>query len=286
VKSIILKSGRTLSFSEFGNISSKRVILYCHGFPGTGEEVGLAHKSALENDIRIIAPTRPGIGYSDYDPERAILTWPKLIEELLAALNIEQFNLLGISAGTPYALSCIATFGPRIERCLIVSGMGPPASVDLSARMSVMSRIPLWCAYHLPIISASMITLLSIAAKNSPRTLLGAYQFFMSKDDQRVLKKSRIAECLLKNLELALHQGARGIRHDFRLMTNEWGYPLENIDFPITIYHGDEDNLVPLAIAQQNSLALKKSVLKVFPGKGHFMAFEISDQIISFFAAA
>jgi pimeloyl-ACP methyl ester carboxylesterase len=69
-------------------------------------------------------------------------------------------------------------------------------------------------------------------------------------------------------------------------MTNEWGYSLENIDFPITIYHGDDDNLVPLAIAQQNNLALKKSVLKVFPGKGHFMAFEISDQIISFFAAA
>ncbi len=284
MKSITLRSGATLSISEFGNPSSKRVILYCHGFPGSGEEVGLAHKSALENNIRIVAPTRPGVGYSDYDLKRTILDWPKLVEELLTALDIQEFSLLGISGGTPYALACIPAFGARIQRCLIVSGMGPPASVDLSAQMSMMSRVPLWCAYNLPKLSEAAITLLSFGARISPRGLVFAYQFFMSKDDRRMLRRSKIAENMLENFKLALHQGTHGIRHDFRLMTKDWGYQLQEIDFPITIYHGDDDNLVPLSIARQSNEALKNSVLKTYPGRGHFMAFEISAEIVQYFA--
>lgn len=283
MKSITLKSGAKLSFSEFGDSSSTHVVLYCHGFPGSGEEVGVAHKSALENHIRIVAPTRPGVGYSDYELERTILDWPKLVEELLTTLGIQEFSLLGISGGTPYALACIPVFGARIQRCLIVSGMGPPTAVDLSAQMSMMSRLPLWCAYNLPKLSEAMITLLSFGAKFSPRGLVFAYQFFMSKDDRRMLRRSKIAENMLENFKLALHQGTHGIRHDFRLMTKDWGYRLEDLDFPITIYHGEDDNLVPLSIARQNNASLKNSVLKTYPDRGHFMAFEISAEIIEYF---
>jgi pimeloyl-ACP methyl ester carboxylesterase len=43
---------------------------------------------------------------------------------------------------------------------------------------------------------------------------------------------------------MAFRQGARGPAHDYTLEVRPWGVPLEKIQVPVEIWHGDDDRLV------------------------------------------
>lgn len=283
MKNFTLKNGDTLSYSEFGDSSSTQVILYGHGFPGTGEEAGIAHRAALEGHFRIIAPTRPGIGHSTFDSHRTIMQWPAMVDELLQSLGVNRLSLLGVSGGTPYTLAFLHQFPHRVESCLIVSGMGPPSAVILDRSMSLFSRVPIWCAYNLPRLGHLVIWLIALVAKVSPATLLACYRLCMSADDRRLLRQQQNARNMIQNFQLALRQGARGVYRDFELLTSPWGFSLEELQGGPAFFHGDNDKLVPASVARHNQRTIKDSSLREFTGRGHFMAFEITREIVGYF---
>lgn len=279
-RTFTLKDGSLLSYAEFGDPASERVVLYGHGFPGTGEEAGIAHRAALSHGFRIIAPTRPGIGMSTFDPHRTIASWPDTILELVESLGIEKLFLLGVSGGTPYTLAFLQRFPERVLNCLIVSGMGPPHSVVFDGSMSLFSRIPIWCAYRAPGLSRLIISLIAAISRRSPEALLACYKACMSADDRRLLGVQLNARRMIQNFQLALRQGATGVYHDFRLLMSPWGFELSAISFPVTFIHGTKDKLVPLSIAKANVRQIPQAALREYQGKGHFMAFEMTEEIM------
>lgn len=280
MKLFTLRNGNTLSYYEFGDTSSSNVVLYSHGFPGTGQEAGIAHRAAIEQKVRIISPSRPGIGNSSFDANRTIMTWPDLANELLDSLSITSISLLGVSGGTPYALAYLLRYPERVRTCLIVSGMGPPTSVHLDKHMSLFSRIPIWCAYNFPSMAKLLISLIALISIRFPTALLQCYRLCMSLDDKRILARQTNAKNMLENFRLALLQGAQGVYHDFRLLMSDWGFSLDQIARPVTLLHGDDDKLVPVSIAQLNHEQLRNSTLVEVPRRGHFMAFDITSDIV------
>jgi len=55
---------------------------------------------------------------------------------------------------------------------------------------------------------------------------------------------------------------------------------LKEIDIPVLVLHGDDDQIVPIDIAGRKSVKLlKKGTLKVIPGGPHGMATVMADQI-------
>ena len=121
-----LRDGRMLGYAEYGSPDGKPVF-YFHGFPGSRLDWLLTDpdNTAAEQNARIIAVDRPGMGLSDYQRGRKIADWPDDVIELANALQVDSFSVLGISGGGPYAVSCAFGIGDRLARCGIVCGMGP-----------------------------------------------------------------------------------------------------------------------------------------------------------------
>ena len=95
---VTLADGRRLSYLEIGDPEAEPMIL-CHGLPGS-RVMGEYLRIPVERcGARLIAPDRPGIGYSDPLPGRSILDWPDDVAELADALHAERFSVVGISAG-------------------------------------------------------------------------------------------------------------------------------------------------------------------------------------------
>ena len=72
-------------------------IFFFHGFPGSRYDGETAGQAAVEMGIRLIAPDRPGMGYSDFQPKRRLLDWPDDICVLADALELGNFGILGYS---------------------------------------------------------------------------------------------------------------------------------------------------------------------------------------------
>ena len=95
----------------------------------------------MATGVRLISPDRPGMGRSTYQPGRRLLDWPADVAHLTEALGIEQFAVMGWSAGGPYAAVCAAKMGgrvtpPRCSRapCRSTSTARPAGSASRTAR--------------------------------------------------------------------------------------------------------------------------------------------------------
>jgi pimeloyl-ACP methyl ester carboxylesterase len=123
-KPIRLPDGRLLDYAEWGDPSGQPLI-YCHSFPGSRAEGRLGDQPAKHAGVRVIAPDRPGMGLSDFQPGRALVDWPDDVGHLADALGLERFAVLGISGGSPYAAVCAWRLPQRLTDVGIVSGIGP-----------------------------------------------------------------------------------------------------------------------------------------------------------------
>lgn len=90
-QTIILKDGRTLGYSEYGNPQGKPVF-FLHGWPSSRMHAENMAEAAKKLQVRLIAPDRPGIGLSDIKPERTLLDFPDDIVELADQLKLKIFK--------------------------------------------------------------------------------------------------------------------------------------------------------------------------------------------------
>jgi hypothetical protein len=122
---LTLETGRKLGYAEYG-VKGGHPVFYFHGYPGSRLEAGLMKDQWEDNDIHLISVDRPGMGLSDYQPDRAILDQPDDVMEIAAHLGLDEYGVLGVSGGGPYALACaFKTPSERMTGCAVVSGSGP-----------------------------------------------------------------------------------------------------------------------------------------------------------------
>ena len=62
--------------------------------------------------------------------------------------------------------------------------------------------------------------------------------------------------------------------------TRPWGFSLREIEVPIRFWHGDADNIVPLAHAEQMAVLIPDSALRVRPREGHLGNLDAATEII------
>ena len=79
-REITLRDGRTLAYAEYGSPKGLPII-HCHGTPSSRVEGDLTFSDTLaaELGVRIIVPDRPGMGRSDFQPNRRIVDWRWII---------------------------------------------------------------------------------------------------------------------------------------------------------------------------------------------------------------
>jgi pimeloyl-ACP methyl ester carboxylesterase len=166
---IILSDGRKLGFAEFGETQGEPVF-YFHGFPGSRLEAKLAETMAKDSRVRFIGIDRPGFGLSDFKPKRAIVDWPNDVTELADSLGIDQFFILGVSGGGPYAAACAHQIPDRLISVGIVCGMGPVDVPRIMDQMVGIYRQGLRLTRRFPKIVTALYPFSSFFFRNYPES--------------------------------------------------------------------------------------------------------------------
>ena len=125
---IPLSGNRRVAISEYG-VKTGAPVFFCHGWPSSRTMGELTDAAARDLGLHIISPDRPGIRDSSFQPERRLLDWPPLVRELADKSGIEQFKILGISGGAPYALATAWALPERVRAVAVVSGAPPLADL-------------------------------------------------------------------------------------------------------------------------------------------------------------
>jgi pimeloyl-ACP methyl ester carboxylesterase len=126
----VLPDGRTLEYWAGGDPTGRPVVFH----PGTPASRLLGrwgHEPAVAAGIRLVSLNRPGYGGST-----PITTRPSLLAmgadtaELATHLGFDQYAVLGISGGGPFALATAIADPSRARALAVVGPVGPWAVLD------------------------------------------------------------------------------------------------------------------------------------------------------------
>jgi pimeloyl-ACP methyl ester carboxylesterase len=267
-KILTLPDHRSLAYAEYGDPAGYPLV-WLHGNPSCRREPELFDPTLLERlHIRAIVPDRPGIGQSSFKPGRRLLDWPTDLAALAAALKLDRFALLALSAGTPYLVACARVMPHRITRAGIVSGLAPWEALEPADRRSAGLRYFATArrsAWHM----RGMLWLMR-QGMHQPEKWMARATADLPPVDQAVLAEPRVRQSCRALLHEAWRYGGRGLAWDAELVSRPWGFGLEEITLPVYLWHGDADRNLPLAMGLHLAASLRNSRLQVVADEGHF----------------
>ncbi len=264
-----LADGRRLAYTVTGPADGYPV-LYCHGAIGTPVNATIDLDAlTAELGIRYVAPSRPGIGGSDPQPGRTILSFAQDVNELVEHLGLDQFSVVGVSAGGPYALALSHALGSRVRRVAVVSSLSPLCSPHATPGLRRRIRLPLATLHDhpgpvrrlgnvlLPLLSANPGWLSQVIAAGAAP----AERARLASAGERLSAGAAFFD--------SCSGGVGGLIEDYRVYAATWGFDPAEVDSPVDLWHGVADPLVPVEHALALAAVLPHCETFFDPQEGH-----------------
>ncbi|MCK8046200.1 alpha/beta hydrolase [Shewanella sp. 1CM18E] len=117
---LTLQEGGELNYWQAGQ---GEVILLLHGFGGTAATSWQDVMINLSKDYRVIAPDLAWFGESYSQGAASLATQSKAVRQLIAALDLDKVNLVGISYGGFVTFDLMIT-EPKVEKAVLLASPG------------------------------------------------------------------------------------------------------------------------------------------------------------------
>ena len=209
VRSVTLPDGRALAYDEYGDPAGVPFV-FMHGIPSSRLAARMVDESARRSGVRIIAPDRPGYGWSDPLPGRTLLDWPDDIAALADALHLREVGVMGISGAVPYLLACAVAIPERLSHVAILSGLGPlrePGVMDgMNRETATLYRL----ALRSPRLGRMWMAMLAQTARRSPLLIYRQQLGYLPPVDRAVFDAPVMRQHRLDDFAEAFRQGADG----------------------------------------------------------------------------
>ena len=268
---ISLSSGRHVAVHEYGDPHGTP-LFFCHGWPAAGMQGALLDAAARELGVRVLSPDRPGIGASDFHPQRRLLDWPPLLRELAAALGIARCRVLGVSGGGPYALAAAWALPDLVEVAGVVCGAPPIAGIENTRGLQPAYRMLLGLHRRSPgIVRGLFHALRPFGRMRIPLWFTGLTARFLLPPCDVAALTDRISGALAgRALRESWRQSALGTFTDAQIYAAPWGFALRDVRTPVRLWHGAEDRSFTPAFAESLASELPDCTFRLMPGVGHY----------------
>lgn len=265
-----LNSGGHLAFEEYGDPRGLPVF-FCHGWPSSRTMAQLTDESARELGVRIISPDRPGISESALQLNRKLADWPPVLSRLADHLGIDEFRMLGISGGAPYAYAAAHMMPERVRAIAIVSGA--PPIVDLADRRGLLRLYRWMLALHRTspqLLRICFRCFQPLGARRIPIRLRPLFLKIFQSTDAAVLRDRAAFECCFESARQAWRGSAEGVMIDAQVYAEPWGFKLEDVEVPVRLWHGKKDRAFSFRIAEEVAKRLPNCKARFVDQAGHF----------------
>jgi pimeloyl-ACP methyl ester carboxylesterase len=216
--------------------------------------------------VRLVAPERPGMGRSDYQPRRRLLDWPADVEQLADALGFATFGVLGYSGGGPYALACGYRIPHRLSSAGVLAGLGPVSEPGALAGMNASNVLIFRLSRYVP-------WLLSLIYRLNNRVdgveLMEAAMRQLPEVDRAVMRDRSVLEAMARDYKEAFKHGYGGVLLEGALLAKDWGFNLADIAMPVGLWHGEKDTNVPVRMGRYQASMIPTCHATFYPDEGH-----------------
>jgi pimeloyl-ACP methyl ester carboxylesterase len=268
-RALDLADGRRLEVAETGPADGP-VLLFHHGTPGSVHQRRFFARAVHARGWRLVTYSRAGYGASSRLPGRTVADVVPDMQAVLDAVGVERAMVAGASGGGPHALACAALMPERTSAALTIAGVGAYGlDLDFLAGMGQdnVDEFSAALAGEQPLrdyLEAQAADLRHADAEQ----LIAALDSLLPDVDRAVLT-GELGEDTLAGLQRGIVGGVDGWIDDDLAFTRPWGFELEAIEVPVSIWQGDADLMVPFAHGQWLAGRVPGARTHLEAGQGH-----------------
>jgi pimeloyl-ACP methyl ester carboxylesterase len=269
-KFVTLENGDVIAFEEYGNPNGIPVI-FCHGWPSSRTMGELTHEAAQQTGVRILSPDRPGIRGSSFRPDRKLLDWPPVLRELADSLGLERFHMFAISGGAPYAYAAAWAMPERVRAIAVASGAPPIAELSDHSGLLRLYRWMLHCYRNYPNFSRWSFRLARpFLSLRPPRRAQPVLLRLLQPCDAEVLGDALAFDACFESQRQAWRASSMGVLADAEIYAQPWGFPLEDVDVAVRLWHGKLDRAFSFRVAEEVARRLPNCTARYIDNAGHY----------------
>jgi pimeloyl-ACP methyl ester carboxylesterase len=246
-------------------------LVFLHGTPGAAGPFDHLIEVGAERGVRHIAYSRPGYSGSDRQPGRSVASCVADVVAIADALGYEHFYCSGGSGGGPHSIACAALIPDRV---IGVAAIATPVPVgapgfDWTADMG-QENIEEYGAARAGERELQDYLEREAQAVNGATAdeLLRVWRELFCESDRRVLSGA-YAEHTVRQLSRSLATGIWGWFDDDRALVADWGFELDQVGAPVHIWHGTEDQFIPVSHGEWLAGHVPGAKAELRPGDGH-----------------
>lgn len=243
---ITLSDGRKLGYVEYGETEGEAVFMF-HGTPGSRYYIYATRLASIAEEgqilLRIIVPERPGYRLSDVKIGRTFEDWCDDVEALADELGLNQFSIMDIFGGSPFALACAARMTEQMRKVAVICGIGPVSVIGQKG----LSGEEKMCLQG-PDSAPAYIQQLAKMVDADPERFAAYYISSRSEMDRELISDDLVP--VFKEFAVEAARKVEGAVHDYVLYGQTWNLPLQEIHVPVAFWHSEADHPVPIHHAE------------------------------------
>lgn len=276
---VTLRDGRRVDTCAGGDPAGPAVLLQ-HGMPGSRLTAAHADEAARACGVRLLSLSRPGFGRSSPAPP-SLAACGRDAVEVAAALGADEFAVLGISFGAPFAAATAVMGGDRVTALGIVVGMGPWLELDPIDDPEVAKEREIFELDAAGRTEEAMAAYLALAAtwlddvrsKETDEELMQAFDAMTAPEDGT---PGEDLGDLGSELRIRFARDVReslttydGVVHDNFAAGRTWDIDLATVQQPTFLWYGEVDKLLSLDHARWWQSQIPHAQLTIREGEGH-----------------
>lgn len=267
---LALPDGRTVDVFLGGDPQGFPLVMH-HGTPSDSTTFADWHDACAARGLRLICVSRPGYATSTRLAGRRVAHAAVDTAAVLDHLGLDRFITAGWSGGGPHALACAALLADRCLAAATLAGVGPYGAPDLDFLAGMGPE-------NIDEFGAALAGEAAVRAwmeENGAgfRDVTGeqiaeAYGGLVPQIDKDVLTGG-YAEHMAAETRRALEHGFDGWVDDDLAFCLDWGFAVEDVAVPVTVWQGDLDLMVPFAHGRWLGEHIPSAQARMAPGHGH-----------------
>jgi pimeloyl-ACP methyl ester carboxylesterase len=274
--SLVLVDGYRVGVRRFGSVNGWPLV-WGHGGLSSALDARFFDEAGRQCGADIIALDRPGVGRSDFFALSDIAHWPPIVESVVNSLGLQEFAVAGWSAGGPYALAVAAAMPHRVRTAATLAGMAPLESTRQVFELRLWADLLLIPAARWSPRAAEV--LLALGRLVPDRYLAWELRRTAGGRDRQALDEQRLQWVIAAHRE-ATAGGVRGTVQDYRRFGGAWGFDLNVVHQPVTVWQGEEDGLLPMKHARRLASALPNSTFNTVAASGHYLPAIVAQAVL------
>lgn len=267
---IALADGRRLEGWASEGAAATAVLLHfgtpCAGLPYEPWVADVARRG-----VRFVTYSRPGYAGSTRREGRSVADCTDDVTAVARELGLDRLYVLGWSGGGPHALASAALLPGLVASAATLAGVAPweADGLDWLEGMADENRAEFGAALEG---AGPLQTFLEDVAGPmrgmTGDTIAEALGGLVTEVDRRALT-GPLAAYLASQTQLALSTGIWGWLDDDLAFAREWGFALDDISVPVTVWQGREDAMVPYAHGVWLVEHVRGARARLFEDEGH-----------------